>query len=225
MTNMHNSYTEGIAVLYGTNTIHISGKSLISRIPKFILPQRLSMITALEIIWPLDIQKNEGGIWISSYQSLTEILKTLEVFFPKLCRLYLALKIDVSKIISLDEASFDLEEALGLLDAFMAQKSQLEYFTVGISKRPFEQLFGTVRDASSSDDPSKLPGQFLNREYWRFLGGRAALVPIVRNPESHKMPLKLEVDGATSRSGYWVVMGDTGPRPLYTVGCGDGMPR
>lgn len=53
MINLSSSYIEGIDVLYSTNTLRLRHTMLMRKLPELLLPQRLSSVTSLDMIWGL----------------------------------------------------------------------------------------------------------------------------------------------------------------------------
>ncbi|KAF4334531.1 hypothetical protein FBEOM_11638 [Fusarium beomiforme] len=90
------AYVEGIEVLYSTNTIHIASATLLVDLPAYIVPQRLSAITSLEIIWFVDSDYISGKN-VPRKKDLNTILMILDDHFPSLSRLNLALKLGLPK--------------------------------------------------------------------------------------------------------------------------------
>lgn len=58
---MNTRYAEGIEALYATNTIHMTSIALMLNLSKLLLPQRLAMITSLEMVWDFKIPLISGG--------------------------------------------------------------------------------------------------------------------------------------------------------------------
>ncbi|KAK4063021.1 hypothetical protein Trihar35433_8816 [Trichoderma harzianum] len=133
------AYVEGIDVLYRTNTIHMSGQTLILNLPQLLLPQRLSAITSLEIVCPLTLHGAEVGA-IPDIDLLKNYLSVLASSFPSLTRLYLALKAKGSTA-----RPVDMQSVFEVLDAFVL-KTSLREFTVSHSHTVFTPLYNVVRN-------------------------------------------------------------------------------
>ncbi|QYS95514.1 hypothetical protein H0G86_002805 [Trichoderma simmonsii] len=133
------AYVEGIDVLYRTNTIHMSGQTLILNLPQLLPPQRLSAITSLEIVCPLQLHGVEVGA-IPEVGLLNDYLSVFASNLPSLTRLYLALKAKGS-----NARPVDMQSVFEVLDAFVLETS-LREFTVSHSHTVFTPLYNTVRN-------------------------------------------------------------------------------
>ncbi|KAI5456003.1 hypothetical protein BGZ63DRAFT_98514 [Mariannaea sp. PMI_226] len=60
LLSCHMAYIEGIEVLYGTNTLHLSRPILLRQMTELFLPQRLHSIQSIELIWNVDQWKSRG---------------------------------------------------------------------------------------------------------------------------------------------------------------------
>lgn len=86
------SYTEGIDVLYTTNTIITITNRVILNVNRLVLPQRLASITSLELLWPLVEAEPRSDEWVlAKQQQFEDLLDTIPAVFPSLCKLYLSL--------------------------------------------------------------------------------------------------------------------------------------
>lgn len=74
VADVYDSYTEGIDVLFSTNSFHTASKPLLSNSTNLILPQRLARIPAVELIWEIE----EPPVWNSGSG---EAYKTLRSFW------------------------------------------------------------------------------------------------------------------------------------------------
>ncbi len=90
------SYLEGIDILYGTNTIHTASKALILDIDRLLLPQRVTAITSLEMLWDF----GSHPPWADSFPSKTkelmqefeDMLRTVLSSFRGLKTLYISVQ-------------------------------------------------------------------------------------------------------------------------------------
>ncbi|KAH7251396.1 hypothetical protein BKA59DRAFT_491896 [Fusarium tricinctum] len=87
---VRNSYAETIDAFYSTHTIAMSGEAMISHIPQLVLPQRLAVITSLEIRWPLhsvlvtDADEKADPFRLSYQLDLDQISIVLDILAHKL---------------------------------------------------------------------------------------------------------------------------------------------
>ena len=131
------SYIEGIQVLYKTNTIHISGRPLLSpHLPQLLLPQRLHEITSLEIAVPLEFSLNKKEELVLEGNQLENVLEVLSKNMPKLSSLQLGLTSRHGT-----QRPVDAESFFQPLDAFAShQQRRLEHFAVSTSVSVFYKL-------------------------------------------------------------------------------------
>uniref|UniRef100_A0A0B7KK20 DUF7730 domain-containing protein n=1 Tax=Bionectria ochroleuca TaxID=29856 RepID=A0A0B7KK20_BIOOC len=89
------AYKEGIEVLYSTNTIHSASKLMLLNLDKLLLPQRLSSIKSLELIWTFDPYLGDCEPTqepCRDFRSFEKLLEALPVFFPRVQRLHVAIQ-------------------------------------------------------------------------------------------------------------------------------------
>lgn len=99
MVTKQASYVEGVDVLYSTNTFHTASKEMLINLNRLLLPQRLSSIMAVEILWttwPEDLYPtsppSDPLATNSSLRSLRFILKAIPSLFPNLRSLYFSIQ-------------------------------------------------------------------------------------------------------------------------------------
>ncbi|RGP69216.1 hypothetical protein FLONG3_7852 [Fusarium longipes] len=213
------SYVEGLDVLYRTNTLHLSSKPLILNLPKLIIPQRISMVTSLEVVWLID-SKVHSGVSIPQQGDLDEILGILDLHFPRLHRLKLAIKLRLYAKIPVQ-----LDEMINTLDAFVARRVQhlQEPITISLASWAFEQLYGEVVRKKQPD--TTFWQDYLRYKLWRDLNGKYAFASRIKVQEKYG-----QIDGITAQNGYWFRLGDDKTRSIITlvIGCfgsGGGMWR
>ncbi|KAJ3526415.1 hypothetical protein NM208_g11202 [Fusarium decemcellulare] len=186
------AYIEGVQVLYTTNTIHLSSKPLLTNLSTLVLPQRLSAISSLEVVWLVDTRQHLGKA-IPRQDDLNAILFILDSIFPHLSRLHLALKLNLPTL-----APVHLDDMLKTLDAFVVRRTNClrDPFTVSITSSAFRELYKKVFNVASQ---GRRPFQVLDFQFWRYLDGRYAMAPRIRSPS-----LWGKIDDATARNGYWI---------------------
>jgi hypothetical protein len=86
-------YTEGVDILYGSNTLRIASEPLLRHMPSLLLPQRLATITSLEISWSPAITA-VGDHRTQHPGHLEVLLNLLSTHLPRLSRLTLSLEMD-----------------------------------------------------------------------------------------------------------------------------------
>jgi hypothetical protein len=205
------SYTEGLEVLYRTNTIHLSSKALISNLPKLILSHRLTTMTSLEVVWLIDSNVNSGES-IPEQRDLDHIISILDTHFPRLQRLNLALKLNLYQ-----KVPVKLDEMIKTLDSFVARRAQylLEPITISLASWAFEQLHGEVLQMFKEEKglDSKVPQNWLRYKVWRYLDGRYD-VATGNTRETYG-----RIEGITAQNGYWFWNGDEPDIIIIAQGC------
>lgn len=104
-------------VLYGANTIHISSKPLLTNLSAFIVPQRLTLVTSLEVVWLLDTYEH-SGVAIPRQNGLDVILSIPNSAFLQLKNLNLALKVKLPS-----KMPVYLDDMIKTLDSFVAHRT------------------------------------------------------------------------------------------------------
>jgi hypothetical protein len=204
-------YSEGLEVLYRTNTIHLSSKALISNLPKLILSHRLTTMTSLEVVWLIDSNVNSGES-IPEQRDLDHIISILDTHFPRLQRLNLALKLNLYQ-----KVPVKLDEMIKTLDSFVARRAQylLEPITISLASWAFEQLHGEVFQMFKEEKglDSKVPQNWLRYKVWRYLDGRYD-VATGNTRETYG-----RIEGITAQNGYWFWNGDEPDIIIIAQGC------
>ncbi|VUC24320.1 unnamed protein product [Clonostachys rosea] len=88
------AYCEGVDVLYGTNTIHTASKQMLLHLDKLLLPQRLSTIRSVELVWhfkPYPSNSSSLAGPLDDLRTFYTFLETIPRIFPNLTTFYLAL--------------------------------------------------------------------------------------------------------------------------------------
>ncbi|KAF4948029.1 hypothetical protein FSARC_13847 [Fusarium sarcochroum] len=191
------SYAEGIKILYSTNIIHISSKPLLTNLSTLVPPQRLSMVTSLEIVFSLDNHEHRGKA-VPNQQELENGLSILDTHFHCLLSLHIGLRLNLPIIeettTAIKRRPAYLQEILHSIDAFVKRRSDLPRFgqlrdalLLSISESAYEDFKNEVR--SDSQHYFKLLGV----QVWRHLSSE----PFMLNEEG-------EIINATADGGYWI---------------------
>ncbi|UKZ79780.1 hypothetical protein TrVFT333_007542 [Trichoderma virens FT-333] len=187
------AYVEGIDVLYSTNTIHTASKEMILSLTSILLPQRLSSITSVELLWDFapfpSIHPEVVKPPLSDMASFHAFLNAIPSTFPAIRRLHISLqgRIYPTKTVN-GSTSWDnnidrVDEILHPVDDFVLKlKPDVRRdFSLGIPS----SLYRSQRDrALKNNDP-------VEQDYRG-------------QPERHWRPLK----GAGESVGYWVWLGN-----------------
>ncbi|KAF5252511.1 hypothetical protein FANTH_2405 [Fusarium anthophilum] len=187
------AYTEGIDVLYTTNTIHISSATLLVDLTTYILPQRVSSIRSLEIIWFVETDVCIGKN-LPRERDLNAILRILDRHFPDLKRLNLALQLGLSK-----KVETHVHWLFDTLDSFFIRRvfdCMREPFAVSIPFAVYIELRREIARVQGHE------GNVFHWQIWRFFGGEYVL--------PHKPRVRKSLDttpGARCNNGYWIYPG------------------
>ncbi|KAM0258608.1 hypothetical protein ACHAQJ_003779 [Trichoderma viride] len=185
------AYVEGIDILYSTNTFHTASKEMILNLNSILLPQRLSSITSVELLWdfapfpsihPEVIKPPLSDM--ASYQSFLDVIPTT---FPAIRKLHISLqgRIFPTKTVN-GSTTWDnnidrVDEILHPIDNFVLELApHVEVFSLGIPS----SLYMHQRDRALKN---------------KHLVEQAHL----GQHERHWRPLK----GSAGRAGYWVWLG------------------
>lgn len=200
------SYIEGAEVLYGTNTVHLGSKPLLENLSAFILPQRLSVIRALEVVWAVGTHEHQGKA-APDIPELEKGLRILDTHFPTLSRLHLGIKLDLpidqwrNSIPHLQRAYLD--EMLETVDDFVKRRKchLRKPFILSITTSAWHNLDQYVR---TGDSPEM---GLLCNGIWRYL------------PDVKCMDKINEVQDATGNKVYWIWRDqDATRRSMYSMG-------
>lgn len=163
-------YVEGIEVLYGTNTIHMLSKSLLTNLPRLIPPPRLQMINALEIVWKPDTYitpARHGGPHATElkvhHDQVPQIHDIILQTFPHIRRLHLAVNIP-GRV----DYKHHLNDTLRQWDIFasaLAKKGNLQApLTISLTRRHWNVLYERIQPGAVNKDHCP---RVLNLQFWR----------------------------------------------------------
>ncbi|KAF5566510.1 hypothetical protein FPHYL_3735 [Fusarium phyllophilum] len=188
------AYTEGIDVLYRTNTIHISSPTFLVDLMAYILPQRSSSIKSLEIIWFVETDVCIGKN-LPRDKDLNAILLVLDNHFPNLKRLNLALKLGLSK-----NVETHYQYLFDILDTFFMRRvsdCMRKPFAVSIPYTVYVEMRREIVCAQRHE------GRTFHWQIWRTLGGEYVL------PEKPWITESFDTTpGARCNNGYWIYPGE-----------------
>lgn len=198
------SYIEGVEVLYGTNTIHIFSKALLTRLPRDTpTPPRLLLLQSLEIVWRLETVRLPD-IWYTNHPvgtgivqvQLKRILTIILDSLSHLRRLHLAL------VIRTGGGDLYLDNTVYLLDTFAAglcrSKNLKVPLQISISSSIYRQLYRQAKKEANNKD---IVESYVDFQFWRYLDGTCAPAPDAPNEFC-------KIHDATVGNGYWIVLGD-----------------
>lgn len=145
-------YTEGIEVLYSTNTFHIRDRMLIENLDVLLPSKYLTRIRSLELSgylyfknWPYHHPKTA----LLGYHGLETVLVAIKGFYPSLRKLYLSIdSYDVGAFLGFDEPEGDsikplidvMENALSIAGEIVFQKHASLKVEIALSARVLSEL-------------------------------------------------------------------------------------
>ncbi|KAF5695615.1 hypothetical protein FDENT_240 [Fusarium denticulatum] len=200
LTNLFPRYTEGIGILYGTNIIHISSKPLLNNLSTLILPQRLSMMTSLEIVLSLDNYEHQGKA-VPNQQELEKSLLILDTYFPSLLTLHLGLRLNLPILEEITSHTRKINRRHAYLPGIF---QSIDAF---VKRRSDEPQLGRFRDpfllsiSESAYTDFKTDVEPDSRHYFKLQG-----IQVWRHLSSE--PIVLDdvggISNATADNGYWI---------------------
>lgn len=198
---MWDRYDEGIDLLYMTNTFHLSGEQLLTRLPDYILSARLAQISSFEIVMPLS-----GSMEHSPFQPASATLSpTLNMLAQNsgIRRLHLCLPCPQLRGRVVD---VNLSHVLDAVDAFV-RTSHAESTVLQMDPAA---LMGVAARACVLEEDSAEPTQSgYTYQMWRCLDGDASQVRIDKRTCFFPQVLAPLRDPASSElgasRGYWIM--------------------
>ncbi|VUC36815.1 unnamed protein product [Clonostachys rosea] len=210
------AYKEGIEVLYSTNTIHSASKLMLLNLDKLLLPQRLSTIKSLELVWTFDPYLGDCEPVkepCRDSSSFDKMLEAIPVFFPALQHLHFAIQGEIYPGERTTTGGWgfmkDHVKAMKVFEKDILLPFDAMGRRLGLNARELTLacssfLYGRARETAIENKQENIQQIHLGDEkerYWRPLpGGRAP---------------------GNSLDGYWVQLGqrDVKPIHLHIIGC------
>lgn len=193
------SYAEGIDLFYTTNTFHISGDILLTRLPDYIVPTRLAQMTSFEIVLPVsgDMRQEPFRPWSAT---LVPLLKMLAQS-TGVKRLYLCLPCPQiwGRIIDVDLALI-----LDAMDDFV-RLSKAESTILQMNPSSLSSLAEGVSVLDEGIDHPTQKGY--THQMWRCLDEEAGQATIHKRKCFYPFaPVAVkDVPDQGQRLGYWIV--------------------
>ncbi|KAM0207589.1 hypothetical protein ACHAQD_011986 [Fusarium lateritium] len=188
------NYAETIDLLYSANTISLNGQATIYHLPRLLVPERLAVITSLEVKW--EIEKD----------TVLEPVFTLlsEARFPNLKRLFVSAEEG-------DTSYSVIEAILPQIDGFVKSRPGIEECAFAIAGELFDSLGLKDKDDESStsdvnstnseadepydfDSPTASPS---TESYWQDYGARVRSygIPLYDPMNDDKTPVWRSLNG------------------------------
>ncbi|KAM0551856.1 hypothetical protein ACHAPJ_008192 [Fusarium lateritium] len=179
----------------------MAGEEMISSIPQLILPQRLAVITSLEISWNLKTEEVSRLSEVLDEADLFMVLKIVSINFPRLRRFYLSL--EESHHLAADQDPSVWGDLISQLDNFTRDMPLLSEYAVSLPGLLFEPLFQDTLHKKAG-----LGCDCINsyRQVWRSLDDEMDVIhlPYVDSypkPPHHLSSLDVDLQG------YWILTG------------------
>jgi hypothetical protein len=201
-TDIFLSYVEGVEILYATNTVHMSSLVMMLELPNLLLPQRLAMITSVEMVWrlvnPSRPLEGHDGLPLSNEGTLDALLRTIPKTLPNLCHLNVNLMWHPGPESPGNLASRVTATLILPLDAMVRDFGpQLRDCSIGL----YSSIWRAIRDAGLWHGTKYERGGFpsVGDRYWRPLPA-----------------LEERLHAADGPGGYWISEGydDSAPYPF-----------
>ena len=185
-------YTETINLIYRTNTIHLSSVFIVHFAPRLLLSDRLSQITSLEIVLPLQLAAplnqnlpNTAKIQWSTYKSITVSLPSN---FPSLQKLKLSVSTNCRFHFSNPSLDGYEQHLLEPLDTLLKSSSPtLRELILAVPQPLHEALMSrAVNPGSTVAEQIHVNGEYSWWRFWRTVDN---------------------IDGSDRQGGYWIRQG------------------
>uniref|UniRef100_A0A0B7KGU7 DUF7730 domain-containing protein n=1 Tax=Bionectria ochroleuca TaxID=29856 RepID=A0A0B7KGU7_BIOOC len=193
------AYSEGIDVLYGTNMIHTASKQMMLHLDELILPQRLSIIKSVELVWffkPYPWSHSKSGP-LDDLLTFNKFLAILSRVLPNLRSCYLALQGDIlprvpgeGYVPCMEDVSKSVKitdrDIMRPIDSMVGKLgSQVTDFRVALSSLAYQAYQGRRAEASKLGKAivEQVHDGHLIERHWR------------------------SIDKGTNLKGYWIQLG------------------
>ncbi|WJG36177.1 uncharacterized protein FOBCDRAFT_206778 [Fusarium oxysporum Fo47] len=191
------AYIEGTEVLYGTNTVHISSKPLLTNLSRLIPPRSLSLISSLEVVFWLETYEQQGKAF-PNLQQLEKDLLILDTHFPSLLGLHLGLRLDLPIIedtrTNIKRKPAYVLDMLQSIDAFLKRRCDKPEF--GHLRDP---LLLSISQSAYKDFQNEVRH---NDQYYVRKSGVQVWRPL--SPGPFVLDDKGDICNATASNGYWI---------------------
>lgn len=208
------SYVEGIDVLYTTNTIHMASREMLLNIDRLLLPQRLSSIRSVELVWdfspfPWDAREIKP---YGDLKSWNRFLEALPAKFTNVRQFYLAVQGQVvpglrnghgsmSHMPSEPKHRLTEQKIMAPLDVLVRKLGpQIEDCRIAIASGLYD----------------------VRRKHALKYGGKVEQVHLGDEVERHWRSLD---ENSPNRAGYWVYLGARMRVRQYICTMGEGLPE
>lgn len=196
MLTARRRYIEGIDVLYGTNVIHTASKQMILNLDRILLPQRLSAIRSVELVWefepfPWPSGKRVHGLF-TGLEYFHHLLERVPGIFPSLRSLYIAPQGNLGPWKSTESGlRYDRDRCVEMLEKHLMQ--------------PMDSMVRRLGPHTQECVIALPSGEYC---MWRksVLGQADVLVEQVHRGAKHERSWR-RVDGSANLGGYWVQLG------------------
>ncbi|KAI5457574.1 hypothetical protein BGZ63DRAFT_394992 [Mariannaea sp. PMI_226] len=219
LLSCHMAYIEGVEVLYGTNTLHLSRPILLRRMTELFLPQRLHSIQFIELIWDVGQRKSPGvelEVKLSPTRDvITELVRIVPNAFPNLQKAHITLL----NCYSIDDINEDPNpfaraaeaDILVPIDNMVRKLPLLRDMYVGLPE-------SVVQLRSVAQDEMDFSMDIFDRA-WRSVVPASNPSFDTANSINHPQPI-----GADT-AGYWLIMAQEDiVNPMRGLGCCMGEP-
>ncbi|KAH7186665.1 hypothetical protein BKA60DRAFT_588221 [Fusarium oxysporum] len=184
-------------VLYGTNTIHISSKPLLTNLSTLIPPRSLSLISSLEVVFWLETYEQQGKAF-PNLQQLEKDLLILDTHFPSLLSIHLGLRLDLPIIednrTNIKRRPAYVLDMLQSIDAFLKRRGDKPEF--GHLRDP---LLLSISQSAYKDFQNEVRH---NDQYYVRKSGVQVWRPL--SPGPFVLDDKGDICNETASNGYWI---------------------
>ncbi|KAF5243095.1 hypothetical protein FAUST_3014 [Fusarium austroamericanum] len=204
------NYFETIEILYSTNTLILEDTCVLNSLQKLLLPQRLELVTSLEIIWPLKSCKTPSSreFWedldVRNLDIMLDFVSPSQ--FPALRRLYVYLPLEDYHDLFPHDHSDHMDIIINRLDSCVRRMTHLIECSFALPTDLFEEIFDDAKETHGEvmvgyDVTIRLDSY---KQIWRDVDGNMATtkLPCLDSYPNRPYHLSQDVEGT---AGYWIL--------------------
>ncbi|KAL3607505.1 hypothetical protein FPOAC2_02490 [Fusarium poae] len=203
------NYMETIDILYSANTLILEDTYALKHLPKLLLPQRLKLVTSLEITWPIRSCRtpDSGDFWadvdVYSFDQLLNFLSLSQ--FPSLRHLYVYLPLEDDHDLFYGDHFDHMDIILNRLDPFVRQMTHLIECSFALPKELFKRAFYDAKVVHNEGVETRI-GWGSYGQIWRDVNGNMTTVKLPYQDNYPGRPYGVLQDHETT-TGYWILEG------------------
>ncbi|EKJ79608.1 hypothetical protein FPSE_00293 [Fusarium pseudograminearum CS3096] len=202
------NYFETIDILYSTNTLILEDMCVLNSLPKLLLPQRLALVTSLEITWPLKSCKppDSTQVWedldVPNLDLLLDFVSSSQ--FTALRRLYMYLPLEDYHELFPGDHPDHMRTILNRLDPLVRRMTHLIECSFALPDDLFKFVLRDAKVVYENGTRTKT-GWGSYRQVWRDVNGNMTTVKLPYQDSYPGRPYSIVQD--ETATGYWILEG------------------